>query len=366
MHALTCFLAFFLVPAWASAAELPRRFDAHDESYPGVAVEYGSLAVDGGVRLRTIITRPAGVEKPSVILFVQWLSCDTVEVRPDRDDGWSQMLRGIIRDSGWAVMRTDKRGIGDSEGGPCSALDYDTELADHRAALAALASRADLDTDSIVVFGASMGSRMAAQVAADAPGVIGVLGWGGGSKTWFERMLAFDRNAMERGGSDAAQIAMRMREHAAFYARYLIEGQDPPDIIEADPRMADIWSDIIGTSATDHYGRAFAFHHQAQLADWTAAWGRIDFPVLMTMGEYDWFENRAGHETVIQIVNRRRPGLARFAVIPQMDHHFTLFESAGDAFRDEGGQADAGPFLHIALEWLRGCEFGPGSIGRLE
>ena len=354
MRILNCFLVLFLVAPWAWAADLPRRPDAHDESYPDIAIEYGSLAVDGGIRLRTIITRPEGVEKPPVILFVQWLSCDSIEVRSDRNDGWSQMLRGVIRDSGWAVVRTDKRGIGDSEGGPCSELDYATELADHRAALAALASRADLDTDRIVVFGASMGSRMAAQVAAGAPGVIGVLGWGGGSKTWFERMLAFDRNAMERGGDDAGQIAKRMREHATFYARYLLEGQDPPDIIEADPSMAEVWSDIIGTSATDHYGRAFAFHHQAQLADWVAAWGRIDVPVLMTMGEFDWFESQTGHETVIRIVNRRDPGLARLAVIPKMDHHFTLFESAGDAFRDEGGQANAEPFLRIALEWLRG------------
>lgn len=353
MHVLTGFLLFFLIPAWALATDLPRRPDAHDESYPGIALEYGSLAVDGGVGLRTITSRPAGIEKPPVILFIQWLSCDTIEVRPNADDGWSQMLRGVIRDSGWAVVRTDKRGIGDSEGGPCAELDYKTELADHRAALAALASRSDLDTDRIVVFGASMGSRMAAQVAAEAPGVIGVLGWGGGSKTWFERMLAFDRNAMERSGDDAAEIATRMREHAIFYSRYLLEGQDPPDIIKADPRMAEIWPDIIGTSATDHYGRAFAFHHQAQQADWTAAWGRIDVPVLMTMGQLDWFENRAGHETVIRIINRRGPGLARFETIPQMDHHFTLFESAGDAFRDEDGRADAGPFLGIALEWLR-------------
>ena len=354
MRVLTCLLVFSLLPTWALATDLPRRPDAHDESYPGIAVEYGSLDVGGEVRLRTIITRPESTKKPPVILFVQWLSCDTVEVQPDRNDGWSQMLRGLIRDSGWAVVRTDKRGIGDSKGAPCSALDYETELADHRAALAALASRADLDTDRIVVFGASMGSRMAAQVAAGAPGVIGVLGWGGGSKTWFERMLAFDRNAMERGGDDAGQIAKRMHEHATFHTRYLLEGQDPPDIIEADPSMADVWSDIIGTSPTDHYGRAFAFHHQAQTADWTAAWGRIDVPVLMTMGEFDWFENRAGHETVIRIVNRRDPGLARLAMIPQMDHHFTLFESEGDAFRDEGGRADAGPFLRIALEWLRG------------
>jgi pimeloyl-ACP methyl ester carboxylesterase len=340
----------------AAAAELQRREGAHEETHPGIEIDYGALPVSGGARLRTILTRPEGIERPPVILFVQWLSCDTVEIRPDRDNGWLQMLRGIVRDSGWAVMRTDKRGVGDSEGGPCSELDYETELADHRAALAALRERDDIDTQRIVVFGASMGSRMASQVAAGAPGIVGVLGWGGGSKTWFERMLAFSRNAMEVGGSDPAGIASRIQQHQAFYSRYLLEGLDPPAIIEADPAMADVWPDIIGTSADAHYGRAFAFHQQAQEADWTAAWSQIDVPVLVVMGEYDWFENRAGHETVVRIVNRRRAGLARFEFIPQMDHHFTLFPDAGAAFRDEGGRGDASPFLEIVLPWLEELE----------
>ena len=347
----TLFLVILLACSQAGA-DLPRRDGAHKETHPGIDIEYGSLAVADGVRLRTILTKPVGVHRPPVIVFVQWLSCNTVEIRPDRDNGWLQMLRGIVRESGWAVVRTDKRGVGDSEGGPCSELDYETELADHRAALAAVTAREDLDTDRIVVFGASMGSRMAPQVAADAPGVIGVLGWGGGSKTWFERMQAFDRNALELGDTDAAEIATRMREHQAFYAKYLLEGLDPPAIIEADASMAAVWSDIIGTSTDAHYGRAFAFHQQAQRADWTAAWGRVDVPVFLVMGEYDWFENRAGHETVVRIVNRQRTGLARFEVIPRMDHHFVVFPDARAAFREEGGRDDARPFLDLALEWL--------------
>lgn len=358
MRTSFCSLVSILVVicSQALAADLPRRDGARDEAHPGIDIEYGHLAVDDGVRLRTILTRPEGVEQPPVILFVQWLSCDTVEIRPDRDNGWLQMMRGMVRDSGWAVMRTDKRGVGDSEGGPCSALDYETELADHKTALAALSQRTDVDTQRIVVFGASMGSRMASQVAAGAPGIVGVMGWGGGSKTWFERMLAFSRNAMEVNGSDPAGIAARMRQHQAFYSQYLLEGLDPPAIIEADPDMTEVWSDIIGTSADAHYGRAFAFHQQAQRADWTAAWGQIDVPVLVVMGEYDWFENRAGHETVARIVNRRDHELARFELISQMDHHFTIFPDAGAAFRDEGGRGDAGPFLDLALPWLKEIE----------
>jgi pimeloyl-ACP methyl ester carboxylesterase len=349
-------LGLVFICGQAAATELSRRDGAHEEAHPGIEIEYGALPVSGGVRLRTILTRPDDIERPPVILFVPWLSCDTVEIRPDRDNGWLQMLRGMVRDSGWAVMRTDKRGVGDSDGGPCSALDYETELADHRAALAALADREDIDPQRIVVFGASMGSRMASQVAAGAPGVVGVLGWGGGSKTWFERMLAFSRNAMEVGGTDPAEIATRMKRHQVFYSQYLLQGLDPPAITEDNPAMSEVWSDIIGTSADAHYGRAFAFHQQAQRADWTAAWGQIDVPVLVVMGEFDWFENRAGHETVVRIVNRRRTGLARFEFIPQMDHHFTLFPDAGAAFRDEGGRGDPGPFLEIALPWLEELE----------
>ena len=344
-----CFVAAY---SPAATSDLPRRAASQDEVHPGVITQYESHVADDGVRLRTVLTRPAGVARPPVILFVQWLSCDTVEIRADRDDGWTQMLRGMVRESGWAIMRTEKRGVGDSGGGPCSSLDYRTELADHRSALAALAQRDDVDTQRIVVFGGSMGSRMISEVAAGAPGVVGVIGWGGGSKTWFERMLAFSRNAMELGGTDAAEIATRMRGHQSFYSRYLLDGLDPPHIIETDPAMAAVWSDIIGTSPDSHYGRAFAFHQQAQQADWTAAWGRIDVPLLLVMGEYDWFENRAGHETVTRILNRQRPGIAQFHIIPRLDHHFSAFPDAAAAFRGDGGQADAGPFLELAIAWL--------------
>jgi hypothetical protein len=54
----------------------------------------------------------------------------------------------------------------------------------------------------------------------------------------------------------------------------------------------------------------------------------------------------------VRAANRNEPGVARLEIIPRMDHHFTLFDSAEAAFRGQGGRADAGPFLRLALPWL--------------
>ena len=348
--ARTLMLTLVLAASPAAADDLPRTRPA--ELHPGLSVEYGSLPVAVGVRLRTILTRPDDARRPPVILFVQWLSCDSIELNPDDDGGWTQMLRGLVRRSGWAVMRAEKRGVGDSEGGPCSSLDYETELADHAAALASLRQRSDVDTRRIVVFGASMGSRMAPEVAAGAPGVVGIMTWGGGSKTWFERMLAFDRHALELGGTAPAEVTSRMKAQTRFHVQYLIEGRNPDAMIDADPSLAGVWSGIVGTAADSHYGRPFAFHQQAQRADWAAAWGRVTVPALVVMGAFDWFENVEGHQTSVRAANRNEPRLARLEIISRMDHHFTLFDSAEAAFRGEGGRADAEPFLRLALPWL--------------
>ena len=140
--------------------------------------------------------RPAGTTGPlPAILFVQWLSCDSIELPAKQQDGWSRMLRRLAQESGMAMMRMEKAGVGDSDG-DCAALDYETELADHRAALAALKRSPDVDPDHVVVFGASMGGNYAPLVAAGEP-VAGVMIWGGGAKTWFERMLGFERRAKE-------------------------------------------------------------------------------------------------------------------------------------------------------------------------
>ena len=225
---LLLLLVFSPPPAECEArmvGDLPRTGDRPLEALPGLETEFGELRTPDGARLRTIVTRPAGAAgRLPAVLYVQWLSCDTIELSPDARDGWSTMLRELMTRSGVLWQRVDKAGVGDSRGPACSALDYETELAHHRAAFRQLLARPDVDPRRVVVFGASMGANMAPLIAADQD-VAGVVVWGGGATTWYERTLRFERNALELGDTDPAMLAAEVSARAAFLTKYLIEGQ---------------------------------------------------------------------------------------------------------------------------------------------
>lgn len=335
------------------AGDLPRRENRPLEAIPGLDSRYGVLRTRDGTRLRTILTRPTGSSgRLPVILFVQWLSCDSIELPASQTDGWSRMLRRLAQDSGFAMMRTEKAGVGDSEGGTCAALDYETELAHHRDALAALRRSDDVDTRRIVVFGASMGGNMAPLVAAGQD-VAGVMIWGGGAKPWLERTLGLERRAKQFEGMPAAELDAYMQSLKPFLAAYLIDRQTPAAIARERPALAGIWKRMVGTGENSHYGRPFAFHQQAQAQNWAAAWAQVDAPVLVLYGEYDWFEDAAAHRLVADTANREQSGSGRFVTIPQTDHHFVRYPTPQAAFREENGRIDPDPAVDEMLRWVR-------------
>lgn len=333
--------------------DLPRANNAPLETLAGVDTEYGELRTPDGARLRTVVTKPAGrTGRLPAIQFVQWLSCDTIEIPPEGGDGWNRMLRRIITESNALVLRVDKSGVGDSRGVPCSELDYNTELAHHQAALRYLRSRPDVDPTRIIVYGASMGTTYAPLVARGQP-VAGVATWGGGARTWYERQLEFDRRAMELRGRPPSEMAPAMNHYAEFEFLYLQKRMSPADIAKQRPDLANVWAEIVGAEGNLQYGRPLAFHQQAQQQDWAGAWAEVKAPVLALLGEYDWFEDPRSAELIARIANQRQAGSGEFHLVPGLDHHFSRFQSAEAAFRGEGGKPDPDAAVTILLQWLK-------------
>ena len=355
------------LPLWATAestisGDLPRRENRPLEEIAGLDSHYGVLTATDGARLRSVLTRPSGASgRLPAILFVQWLSCNSIELPAKQQDGWSRMLRRLAQDSGMVMMRTEKAGVGDSEG-DCAALDYETDLAHHRAALAALRQSPHVDPERIVVFGASMGGNMAPLVAAGEK-LAGVMIWGGGAKSWFERTLGFERRAKEFSAIPAAELDAYVRYLSRFLVAYLYDHTDTATIAREQPALAGVWSTIVGTGEGSHYGRPLAFHHQAAAQNWAAAWERVAAPVLALYGEYDWFEDAAAHRLVADIANRRGAGRGEYVEIAATDHHFVRYADAAAAFREEGGVVNSDAAVEAMLRWL-GERHLLGSVSR--
>jgi pimeloyl-ACP methyl ester carboxylesterase len=326
------------------------------ESIEGVTTTYGVIDTPDGARLRTLVSRPDGVEgRLPAIFFVQWVSCGSIELTGS--GATTHVLKALAQRSGMALLRVERSASGDSEGPGCHELDYDTEVAHYRNAFDALSRTEGIDGERVVVFGMSLGSTVAPLVARGKR-VAGVIASGGGAVTYFERMLGFDRINLERRGVPRGDIHDTMTKRILFQTEYLLRRRSPEQIEREHPELAGVFAGILGSGDGVHYGRPYAYHQQAAARNFLEAWAAIEAPVLVVYGEYDQFETRHGHELIAQTVNRLRPGTARFVSIDRMDHDYGVYATPEDAYSWTYGPSAPGhdaPELLIGeiLGWLR-------------
>ncbi len=323
------------------------------EGLRGVTERRDMVRTPGGYRVQTIITRPQGATHPlPAVLFVQWLSCDPILLPATGGDGWAAMLRGLIERSGMIVARTEKPGIGASEGPACERLGYQEELAAHRAALESLRRSPDVHPDSVFLFGGSMGGTMVALLGADAP-VRGIIVWGSTGIPWLEHLLALDRRVLAMRGVSTAEIERVMPDHERLHTAFLEQRSSPVALTARDSALAAAWSRMLGTSSAGLYGRPFLFHQEAQAAGWSAAWHRVRSPVLVVRGEHDWIMSAAEQQRIVDIVAARPGGQAQLVTVPRLDHNFAIVESDAAALRGETHGFDPS-VIDVFIGWLSG------------
>jgi|SRR5687768_6527927 len=318
------------------------------EHYKNIDVEYGSVITSKGHHVRTILTKPSGVKgKLPVIFITQWLSCSQVEVNQKRMSDTDSLLNDLITKSGYAVMRVEKPGLGDSEGPDCSEADYESELAAYRAAYKALKKLDFIDTNSVFVLGISIGSASAPLVFAE-ENIKGYIVTGGFYKTWFEHMLEIERNRLQLTGKTQGEITDMIKKYSDFYNEYLNYKLTPAEVIKKKPYLEGIWYD----GNAHQYGRPAAYYQQVQDKNVAAAWEKINSPTLVIYGEYDWIMSRVDHELIAQAVNKNHKGNGTLLIIPRMSHNLTIHPSLQDAFNDANGVYGKVVSEEI-LKWLK-------------
>jgi len=186
------------------------------EALAGVSFDYGSVSLDDGSRLRTIVSTPdrAAGRLPAVML-VQGGGCGSVDMPMAPDVAQPGLMR-TIGARGYVTLRVEKSGVGDSQGPPCDAIGYTQELAGYRAALVALKRHPLVDPARVTLLGISLGGVFAPILARASP-VHGVVVYGtlagppspypGRSERFFQEFAAVDVLAAWRA-VDARVLAL--------------------------------------------------------------------------------------------------------------------------------------------------------------
>jgi len=149
-------MRFLLLILLCGSVSQSIRAQTH-EKFQNAEVIYDLVSDNHGDQLRTLITRPK-VSKARVpaIFFVGWLSCDSVEYPMGETDGFGTIFWRLIEQSGYATLRVDKPGVGESKG-DCSSTDFLTELSGYQAAFDSISKYDFIDPERIFIVGLSNG-----------------------------------------------------------------------------------------------------------------------------------------------------------------------------------------------------------------
>jgi photosystem II stability/assembly factor-like uncharacterized protein/pimeloyl-ACP methyl ester carboxylesterase len=331
------------------------------ETAPGSRVLYDSVTVPAGYRLRTIVTEP--IDSPRVtdggvpaVLAVQGIACQSID-RPGIPGAVDTRLIHALAEAGFATMRVDKPGLGDSEGPPCSEIDFETELEAYKAALRQLRAMPGIDPERIFVFGHSMGGVMAPYLSAEET-VRGSMVYGTIIRSWFEYQLEnVRRQARLQPGATEAMVTDAVQAEARSSAMVLVDKKTLGDVWTRWPELRQPTQGTI-LDETHQSTRHMSFFHQLQELNLGRAWAESRGDVLAIWGEYDWVTAREDHETIADVVNRRSPGAGSVLVMPRADHAFTTHDSLEASVTAMGeGEWDA-TLPGKLIAWMEGVERG--------
>lgn len=309
------------------------------EQHPDFDVEYGSVRVNDDL-LRSVCTRPRKGSKLPAVLFIQGVGCYSVDMPLDTTSAEVQILNNLTR-NGFLTFRVDKPGIGDSQGGPCSSVDFELEADVYRQALLQLRKRDDVDPDKIFIIGHSMGGVFAPIIARDAP-VRGIIAYGTIGSNFMEYFVSTRRTIAEAYNMSPAETDNYVKLNCECFLPYFSDGVPLEQITALKPQCRDIVSDL---------GRDNPFWQQLYSTNLPALWSEYAGSVLAIWGKADFISARTEHKLIADIVNQSHPGNGRFVELDNCDHGMHIASSFQQVVRER--PADFNPVvLQTIRTWL--------------
>ena len=293
---------------------------------------------NGDIKLAGTLTLPSnGHSQPAVVLLSG--------SGPHDRDGAIKTIPGYrpfaiiaehLAHNGFAVLRYDDRGIGESTGDYIVAAEPDF-ISDAEAALRYLAGRKEIDSKQVGVLGHSEGSLIGAQVAANNPQVAFVISLAGGAVDGYTLLLRQTERQAQAEGMSEEEVAEAVKEQSRIFDLVIAkEWEKLIEVVsvtilkrlEALPEEKKTAIGDLNSFAKKRASRSVsAFQHpryQYLLGhDFGKDWAKVTVPVLALFGELDVQVDADQNKAALQqILARAGNDDVTIVVVPAANHLF--------------------------------------------
>ncbi len=290
-------------------------------------VSYGSVQV-GDFRVRTVWTKPKGDGPFPTVYMIQGVHCGSIEtamapVHESRD------LANGLAELGYAVVRIEKPGVGDSSGPPCGTIDWDLEVESFRRGLADTMTKPWVDKGRVFLFGHSMGG-VTAPVLASEVDVAGIAVYGTSGLPWQEYLIENTRRQVSMEGTDHAELERVIKQSMRFHSLFFELDLPLSEMRAKYPDLAEFTTNSF-TQGDQIFGRQEKFWQQMEDLEILSYWQKAETPVLAVWGGSEFVTSKRDHEAIVDAVNSWRPGTAKLAVLEGADHGLRRAATAMDS-----------------------------------
>lgn len=301
----------------------PRENSAGEVFYDEVPYQRGYL--------RTIVHRPSNIDKAPAVFYIQDFDCGSIDFSKDSLSPTKQLVDGWVK-AGYAVVRVEKPGVGESAGTKdCARLDYQEELAAFQNAFRFTQKLPFVDSSKVFIFGHSIGGTAVPIVALKARlKPRGVMVYGTVVKPWFEYMLDVFRKQPLLYKESLLPSDVNARMMTPLLYEWLVQGRSATDLLSVPDFEAILTSkeNPLGYRRGTFWGRSAGYFADLNRINLLQTWAQANVPTLAIHGEFDSQAiSPEAAQQIAQIVNESLPGKGTYKLLRNADHFLARVNS---------------------------------------
>jgi alpha-beta hydrolase superfamily lysophospholipase len=260
------------------------------------------------------------------------------------------LVDGWVR-AGYAVVRVEKPGVGESAGTKaCNQLNYQEELAAFQHAFISFKKLPFVDSTRLFLFGHSLGGTIAPLLAAkSAYKPRGIMVYGTVVKPWFEYMLDVFRKQPVLFRESLQSVDVNARMLTPLLYEWLVQRRNASDLL-TDPDFEAILTskeNPLSFYKGTFFGRSGTYFSDLNNQSLVQAWVQAATPTLTIYGEFDSQAlSSESSQQIAQIVNEVKPGKGTYKLLKGTDQSLVKVRS----FEDYRQLRRTGKYRSHALE----------------